>query len=517
MCLPERHSFYRSLVAFCLFFLQLFGSQAQEIKKNKPNIIIIMSDDHAYQAISTYNKGLINTPNIDRIGREGAVFERACVTNSVCSPSRAVLLTGKYSHLNGLIDNGIFFNGAQQTLPKILQRNGYKTAVIGKWHLWSDPTGFDYWNILPAQGNYYNPAFIKMGKDTVYNGYVTDVITDLSLDWINKNRATPFALLLFHNAPHRNWMPPIKYLSKFNDHKFSLPHDFYDTYKGRIALQRQHLTVANDLDIRYDSKIPCDTCFISPVNDWAPAEYQREIERLNPAERSAWDAVFADEKEQFLKLKTKDERIKFQFRRYMEDYLRCINAVDDNVGRVLKYLDENGLAENTIVVYMSDQGFYLGEHGLYDKRFMYQEALRTPMLIRYPRQVPGRQRVSAFALNLDIMPTLLDFTGIKIPVDVQGESMKKLLVTGKDSAWRKEMYYHYYEKSFGATPHYGITTDRFKLIHFYELIDSWELYDLKKDPHEMNNIYDDPAYKKTVAELNVKMKMLQEKYKDTIK
>jgi arylsulfatase A-like enzyme len=361
------------MIRQALWLLLIFSSSTGFAQYNKkPNIILIVSDDHAYQAISAYGSKLINTPNIDRIGKEGVIMQKAYVTNSVCSPSRAVILTGKYSHINGLRDNGTFFDSTQQTFPKILQQAGYKTAVIGKWHLWSQPTGFNYWNILPAQGNYYNPGFIKMGKDTAYTGYVTDVITDLSLNWVEQNKDNPFCLLLFHKAPHRNWMPPLKYLDQFNDKIYPLPENFYDDYKDRLGLQRQQITVAKALDIRYDSKIPCDSCPVTDINNWAPAEFQREIERLTPEEKRRWDAAYANEFAQFRAIKTDDERVRFQYQRYIEDYLRCIQGVDDNVGRVLEYLDKNKMTDNTIIIYMSDQGFFLGEHGLYDKRFMYE-------------------------------------------------------------------------------------------------------------------------------------------------
>src|SRR5690349_3850815 len=318
-------------------FLLLISCAAFSQAQKKPNIILIVSDDHAYKAISSYGSKLINTPNIDRIAKEGVRMDKAYVTNSVCSASRAVILTGKYSHVNGLRDNGTFFDSSQQTFPKLLQQAGYKTAVIGKWHLWSQPTGFDYWNILPAQGNYYNPDFIKMGKDTTYKGYVTDVITDLSINWIEQNKNNPFCLLLWHKAPHRNCMPPLKYLDRFNDKTFPLPANFYDDYNNRLALQRQHITMAHDLDIRYDSKIPCDTCEVTTINNWAPAEWRREIDRLTPDEKKVWDAAYAKELAEFNKIKTDDERIRFQYQRYLEDYLRCIQDVDDNVGRVLDY------------------------------------------------------------------------------------------------------------------------------------------------------------------------------------
>jgi arylsulfatase A-like enzyme len=504
-----------------MVFLMIIGIKAivnaqvsQASSQGKPNIIFIMADDHGYQAVSAYSNKLIQTPNIDRIGREGAVMRKAFVTNSVCSPSRAVILTGKYSHVNGMRDNGIYFDGSQQTLPKILKTNGYRTAIVGKWHLFSQPTGFDYWNILPDQGHYYNPNFIKMGKDTVYSGYVTDVTTDLALEWIGKDRNQPFFIMLHHKAPHRNWMPPKQYLQEFNDREFALLHDFYDDYAGREGLQRQQISMKEGLDVRYDSKVPCDTCAITEVNHWAPEEFKREMERLTPAERQAWDRAYEEEYTAFAKIRDKDQLLRWQYQRFMEDYLRCVRSVDDNIGRVLKYLDEKGLAKNTIVVYMSDQGVYLGEHGLYDKRFMYEESFRTPMLIRYPQAIPPRQQIDSYVLNLDVAPTFLNLANIAIPGDMQGESMKTLLETGKAKGWRKELYYHYYEKSFGATAHYGIRTERYKLIHFYDPGNSWELYDLKKDPNEMQNLYDDPAYSVTVVKLKEQLRALQLKYKD---
>lgn len=515
--MEDRRTIVRGIsIAFLLVIVVISIAHAQKDppSQRKPNIIFIMSDDHGYQAVSAYSKKLIHTPNIDRIGYEGAVMQNAFVTNSVCSPSRAVILTGKYSHVNGQRDNGTYFDGSQQTLPKIFKANGYRTALVGKWHLFSKPTGFDYWNILPDQGHYYNPAFIKIGKDTAYSGYVTDVTTNLALDWIEQNRDQPFFIMLHHKAPHRNWMPPQQYLREYNDHLFPLPPSFYDNYTGREGLQRQLISMKDGLDVRYDSKVPCDTCAITKVNEWAPTEFQREIERMTPAERAAWDKAYQDEYKAFTQIKDKDQLLRWQYQRFMEDYLRCVRSVDDNVGRVLKYLDDKGLADNTIIVYTSDQGVYLGEHGLYDKRFMYEESFRTPMLIRFPQAIQQGQQLHAYVLNLDVPPTLLDFAGINIPPDMQGESMKMLLQKNKVKEWRKELYYHYYEKSFGATAHYGIRTERYKLIHFYDPGNSWELYDLKNDPHEMHNIYTDPACKKMIAKLKEQLKALQEKYND---
>jgi len=483
----------------------------------KPNIIFIMSDDHAYQAISAYNSGLIKTPNIDKIANQGIKFNKAFVTNSLCAPSRAVILTGKFSHLNGVPGNGQVFDGNQQTFPKILQQNGYQTSIIGKWHLKSHPTGFDYYNVLPGQGDYYNPNFIKQGKDTIYQGYVTDIITELSVNWLkNRDKTRPFLLMIHHKAPHRNWMPALKNLELFDDKDFPLPKNFYDDYKGKEALKVQMLTVKYHMDVRLDFKIPCDTCDTVLVNSWAPSEYWRRLNRLSPDERKIWDDSYKKEEIEFYDVK--DDELKYdhwKFRRYMEDYLRCIVSVDKSVGQVLDYLKENNLDENTIIIYTSDQGFFLGEHGLFDKRFMYEEAMRTPLLIRYPKEIKEKSQTERLTQNLDIAPTLLDVAGITIPGDMQGESLRKIW-QNNDSEWRDAIYYHYYEKGFGATPHYGVRTDRYKLIHFYDVVDSWELYNLETDPNEMKNLYTDPGYEQKIKDLKDKLIELQKIYKDTI-
>jgi arylsulfatase A-like enzyme len=495
----------------------LFSSCQEQVQKPaRPNILFIMSDDHAYQAISAYSNQLIQTPNIDRIAKSGVLFRNAFVTNSISGPSRAVLLTGKYSHLNGFKDNGNSFNGEQPTLPKILKENGYTTAIVGKWHLGSQPTGFDYWDILPGQGHYYNPDFINMGKDTIYKGYVTDIIADRTIDWIKKNSSKPFFMMLHNKAPHRNWMPPIKYLNEFNDVRFPLPKNFYDDYKDRFALQLQKITVGKHMSVTYDSKVPCDTCVEDPVNKWAPGEWEKEFGRLSPDEKVAWEKAMECELVEFSKLKNKEDLAKWQFQRYMEDYLRSIKSVDDNVGKVLDMLKETGLDQNTIVVYMSDQGFYLGEHGLFDKRFMYEESLRTPMMISSPFTKTQVKVNTDFVMNLDIAPTLLDFAGIKIPDEMQGLSMKPLVNGEVVPNWRKEVYYHYYEKSFGLAQHYGIRTDRYKLIHYYDPIDSWELYGLQTDVAEMHNLINNPDSQEIIKDLKIRLKEQQAKYKDEI-
>ena len=502
---------------FIVGILLVFASCTGKVDTEKPNIVFIMSDDHAYQAISAYNSSLIETPNIDEIAKQGIIFNKAFVTNSLCAPSRAVILTGKYSHLNGVKGNGEIFDGNQPTLPKILRQNGYQTAIVGKWHLKSNPTGFDYWNILPDQGDYYNPDFIKMGKDTVYKGYVTEIISELSIDWLkNRNKDKPFFLMMHHKAPHRSWMPALKNLELFNDNDFPLPETFYDDYKGREALQKQMLTVKNHMDIRMDFKVPCNSCDTVPVNSWAPGEYWRRINRLTPEEKQKWNDSYKKEETEFYEVK--DDETKYdhwKFRRYMEDYLRCIVSVDESVGQILDFLKENNLDENTLVVYTSDQGFYLGEHGLFDKRFMYEEAMRTPLLMRYPGEIKASSKSNQLVQNLDIAPTILNVAGIDVPPDMQGSSLKAIW-QNLEAKGRDAIYYHYYEKGFGATPHYGIRTVRYKLIHFYDDIDSWELYDLKEDPTEMRNLCSNSDYQKVLADLKIKLSELSIKYQDEL-
>lgn len=506
------------LILSCLSILAISCVNNQPEKfSDKPNIVFIMSDDHAYQAISAYNSGLTKTPNIDKIADQGIKFNKAFVTNSICAPSRAVILTGKFSHLNGVPGNGQVFDGNQQTFPKILQENDYQTAIIGKWHLKSYPTGFDHWNVLPGQGDYYHPDFIKMGNDTVYDGYVTDIITELSIDWLkSRDKNKPFCLLVQHKAPHRNWMPALEKLELFDDVDFTLPKNFYDEYTDREALKVQKLTVKDHMDIRLDFKVPCDTCDTISVNAWAPSAYWRRLDRLSPEERKIWDRTYKKEAIAFSNLKDEPSKLdRWKFRRYMEDYLRCIVSVDESVGQILDFLKDNDLEKNTVIIYTSDQGFFLGEHGLFDKRFMYEEAMRTPLLIRYPKEIKGNTQTEKLTQNLDLAPTLLDVAGIAVPNDMQGVSLRKIWQNDA-SEWRDAIYYHYYEKGFGATPHFGLRTNRYKLIHFYDRVDSWELYDLVRDPTEMNNIYNEPGNEKLIRDLKDKLIELQKRYKDTI-
>ncbi|CAL1519688.1 sulfatase [Chitinophaga sp. MM2321] len=463
----------------------------------KTNIIIIVSDDHAYQAISAYGGKLAETPNIDRIAREGAIFNNACVTNSICGPSRAVILTGKYSHKNGFKDNLSTFNSGQDVFVKRLQAAGYQTAWIGKWHLGSKPQGFNYWQILPDQGMYYNPDFLMMdGSTKRVEGYATNIITDVAEDWLSGRDTTkPFCMVIGHKATHRTWIPDTTDLGKYDDRTFPLPDSFYDTYEGRYAAKHQDMNIAHTMRLGYDLKMMPDTGF-------GKGNYTR----LNKAQRARFDAYYKPiEAELAAKHLSGNALTEWKFQRYLKDYLSTAAALDRNIGRILDYLDEHHLTENTMIVYLSDQGFYMGEHGWFDKRFMYEESLRTPMVMRYPGVVKPGTKINDFVLNLDIAPTCLDVAGVKAPAAMQGKSFLPV-VTHTVNNWRKTVYYHYYESGeHSVIPHFGVKTQRYKLIRFYQDADKWELYDLQKDPHEMHNLYGEKGYEKIQTSLKTQL------------
>lgn len=503
-----------------------FPQHTQAQTEQKPmNILYIMSDDHSYQTISAYDQRYTKTPNIDRLANEGVLFENSFVANSISGPSRACLLTGKHSHKNGFTNNSTSFDGAQQTFPKLLQQEGYQTAIVGKWHLHSDPTGFDYWNILPGQGEYYNPMFIDNGVRKKIDGYATNITTDIALDWLENGRDKdkPFCMLLHHKAPHRSWMPDTCDLGLFDNVEFPLPENFFDNYEGRRAAKEQEMSIIDDMDIIYDLKMADVENEIHSNNKGLEAMgrdmYLKTDKpgRMNEAQKKAWDRYYQPLIKEFKDQKLQGKELaNWKFQRYMKDYLSVIHSVDRNIGRVLDYLEQAGLLENTIVVYTSDQGFYMGEHGWFDKRFMYQESYRTPLLIRYPG---GKHRViNQMVQNIDHASTFLELAGATIPNDLQGESYLTLLKGENPSKWRKSLYYHFYEypAEHAVKRHYGISTDRYKLIHFYDDIDEWELYDLKKDPQEMNNLYTNPKYKKLIKKLKSELSGLQKKYDDPI-
>lgn len=490
--------------------------QKTQQKETRPNIIFIMTDDHSYQTFSAYDDRFIQTPNLDRIGKEGVLFANSFVTNSICAPSRAVMLTGKHSHINGQINNFKKFDGAQVTFPKLLQSAGYETALVGKWHLKSEPTGFNHWEVLIGQGNYYNTDFIENGEKKRSEGYVTDVITDKSLNWLEqRNMEKPFCLLVHHKATHRVWMPDTALLNLYKEVAFEVPENFFDDYKNRPAAAAHVMGIDRDMDLVYDLKMLDEA---GELQTKYRKFYQRNYNRMNAEQKAKWDAyydpIIAEFKAKGLKGK---ELALWKYQRYMQDYLKCVKSVDNNVGRILDYLDDNDLAKNTIVVYTSDQGFYMGEHGWFDKRFMYEESLRTPLVMRFPNGFSKKENIQEMVQNIDYAPTLLDFAGVEIPKEIQGKSLKPLL-KNENTDWRDAIYYHYLEfpNEHGTKKHYGIRTERYKLIHFYEDIDVWELYDLKKDPNEMNNMYNEKENEALIADLKKRLKRLQAEYQDEI-
>ncbi|MEM9867971.1 MAG: sulfatase [Bacteroidota bacterium] len=519
------------VLASMLFFVSCKEEQKEETKKvfERPNIIFIMSDDHAYQAISAYDERLIKTPNIDRIGKEGIVFTNACVSNSICAPSRATILTGKHTHINGKVDNHMPFDTTQVTFPQIFQEAGYQTAMFGKLHFGNNPKGVDEFMILPGQGSYINPDFItKTGDTTRIEGYVTDVITDLTLDWLDTKRDTikPFMLMYLHKAPHRPWWPRPDKFKEFLNKKFPEPESLFDAYENRgTAARTAEMNLLTDMMYNHDSKIRPEVT--QRMKNLSPKvrEYQGGFDnpytvRATETQKAAYDPILdiinKDFEENWPNM-TEKEKMRWKYQRYMQDYLACVSSVDDNIGRVLSYLDEKDLSDNTIIVYTSDQGFYLGEHGWFDKRFIYNESFKTPLLIRWPNQIKPGITNEEMVQNLDFAQTFLDAAQIEAPEDMQGESLMPLL-TSNTSAWTRDaVYYHYYEYPavHQVKRHYGIVTIDYKLAHFYYDVDEWELYDRKKDPQEMNNVYDDPAYAEVVKELKVKLDELRVQYKDS--
>ncbi len=505
-------------------------NEEQASSKSKaapPNILFIMSDDHAYQAISAYDDRLIQTPNIDRLAKEGMLFTNASVTNSICAPSRAVILTGKHSHINGKIDNRFPFDTTNITFPQLFQQNGYQTAMYGKLHFGNNPKGVDDFMILPGQGNYINPKFIMPDGDTVITGYTTDIITDLTLDWLQNKRDAdkPFMMMYLHKAPHRPWWPRPDKFAEFTKKEFPEPASLFDDYANRgTAAKTAEMNLLDHMMYSHDSKVYPETLEemngVQPVVKEFPNSFYGPYGRANEQQKALYKPVLDSISNYFKdnwKKMSDEEKMKWKYQRYMQDYLACISSVDDNIGRVLDYLDESGLAENTIVIYTSDQGFYLGEHGWFDKRFIYDESFKTPLLVRWPGVVDANTKVTEMVQNLDFAPTLLEAAQLDVPSDMQGESLLPLL-KGETESWNRDaVYYNYYEypSVHMVKRHYGIVTEEYKLAHFYYDVDEWELYDRKKDPQEMNNVYDNPEYAEVVKTLKVKLDELRVKYKDS--
>jgi arylsulfatase A-like enzyme len=486
-----------ALLSTCLLGLVLpaFGAATP-----RPNILFIMSDDHAAHAISAYGSKVNQTPNIDRLAKAGMRFDNCFAVNSICSPSRATILTGKYSHLNG-VPTFNRFDGSQPTVAKYLQAAGYHTGMIGKWHLGSDPTGFDYWDILPGQGIYHDPAFLDSNGRRVIKGYVTDVITDLAIDFIkNRPQDKPFFLMCHHKAPHRPWEPDAKHQAMFAGKHIPEPATLRDDYATRTdAIRECQQKVFTDMT-RRDLKIVPPSDLTGPeLNKWLDTK-PTEVETV------------VDGQKQTL---TGDALNAWKYQRYMQDYLACIQSVDDNVGRLLDWLDQTGLATNTVVIYTSDQGFFLGDHGLYDKRFMYEPSIKMPFLVRWPGLTKPGSTQDALAINPDFTSTFMEIAGLKIPSDMQGRSLVPLLKGEHPADWRTSFYYRYYHDpgDHNTRAHYGVRTTDHKLIYFWKK-DQWEMYDLVKDPDELHNLYTDPAQKDTVVQLKKELYHLKKEVKD---
>ena len=489
------------------FFITIFllvvltaPNWAQQTQQKRPNVIFIITDDHTSQAISAYGSKLAKTPNIDRIAKDGAILYNNVVVNSICGPSRATLLTGKYSHSNGYKLNEKVFDINQAVFPEELQKNGYQTAWVGKMHLGSLPHGFDYLNILPGHGWYYNSDFVNsQNQKKRHEGYVTDVITQLSKEWLeNRDKAKPFFMVVGHKATHRSWIPAIQDLGAYDNVKFPLPATFYDDYQGRIAAKDQDMSIEKTMTLVDDLKLHLDFTQGKGLSNY----------RLNPEQAAKVQPYYNKITAEFDSLKLSGNALtEWKYQRYMKEYLSTANSLDRNVGELLDYLDKTGLSQNTVVIYASDQGFYLGEHGWFDKRFIYEESLKTPFLIRYPGVIKPGTKVHKVVSNVDWAPTLLNIMQTKVPKALEGRSFLPIL-TNKKAAWKNESYYHYYEypQPHHVSPHFGLRTDQYSFARFYGPKNFWELYDIKKDPHNLNNLYGKPAYKFVIEKLKKALK-----------
>jgi arylsulfatase A-like enzyme len=501
-----------TLLGFLICASVLVNCGTHAFADDRPNILFIFTDDHALKALSAYGgpfAKIAPTPNLDRIAAEGMRFEHCLVTNSICAPSRAVILTGKYSHLNGQRTNGDRFDGTQQTAPKLLRQAGYTTAIIGKWHLKSTPTGFDHYQVLKGQGSYYNPILLTNGETVRHTGYVTDLITEQAIQWLGDYITTdssnaskeakrkPFFLMFQHKAPHGRWEPAARHLKLFADQDLPEPDSLFDDYANRSVAPAGHkMGIAKHLGdhrlmFKYSSK-------------------------LTPEQREKLDAYYKPRNEAFVKANLIGKaRTRWQYQRYIKNYLRCVKGVDESVGKVLEFLDENDLAKNTVVIYSSDQGFWLGEHGWFDKRWMYDESLHTPLLVRWPGKVKPGGVNKDMVSNIDFAQTFLDIADAKAPSDMQGKSLVPVLKGKTPDDWRKIFYYHYYEGGGHGVPiHYGVTDGNYKLIRFPDKeLDVWEFYDLKKDKHEMRSEYENTKYEDVVGKMKKELKRLRKDLK----
>ncbi len=506
----------------CLLFILPILQTAILCGDERPNILFIFSDDHAVNAISSYGGPLAEvapTPNIDRLAREGMLFQNSFCANSICGPSRASILTGKHSHINGFMRNSRKpFDQSQWTVAKTLQQSGYQTAVIGKWHLKSSPVGFDYWEVFPGQGSYYNPVFIQMDESKQkFEGYATDLTTDKSIEWLKRrDNDKPFFLMCQHKAPHRTFAPALRHLGALDGVEIPEPDTLFDNYANRsntlasneMEIDR-HMTWAYDLKVRKEEHSGIE---LPEFRNYGTPEYNR----MTAEQKKVWDAHFAPKNKEFIEDFASgniDSRalVQWKYQRYIRNYLETVKAVDDSVGKLLKYLDENNLADNTIVIYSSDQGFYLGEHGWFDKRWMFEESFKMPFVIRWPGKVEPGARPDALIQNIDYAPTFLEMAGLEIPSEIQGKSLVPILHDA-DQTIRESLYYAYYELGEHAVPqHFGVRTKTHKLFYLPQT-DEWQLFDLVNDPQEMQNVYDVIEYESVKNELTKEYHRLRKEF-----
>ena len=512
------------IIPFLIICLIPLTSYGENRKEKRPNILFVFTDDHAPHAIGAYNgwlKGVNPTPAIDKLAEEGMVFVNSFCTNSICGPSRAVIQTGKHSHKNGFMNNGNAFDWNQQTFPKLLQKAGYQTAIYGKSHLKGQPLGYDDWAILPGQGLYYNPDIIFPDKKRRIKGHCTDVVTNLAVEWLNKKRtdAKPFLLMVQHKAPHRNWMPALRHLPLYDDIKIPEPPTLFDKWADNAPGARlQELEIDRHMDLNYDLFVDLTPDFNQePSQKAQDRSAWRNMKRMTPNQINTWRSHYEPRDAAFKKAKLSGkDLVRWKFQRYAKNYLRCVKGVDESLHTLQEELRKLGLDKNTIVIYSSDQGFYIGDHGWYDKRWMYEESLKMPLIVKWPGTIKAGSKEVEMVQNLDYAQTFLDLAGAPQPKDMQGRSIVPLLKGKKLDNWRKEIYYHYYEyPSVHMVPrHYGIRTNRYKLMHFYEFGDEWEMYDLKKDPDEVTNLYGKKEFLELQKSLKKKLKNLQKFYDD---
>ena len=509
---------------FIILITTVFFIAEAHGEEKRPNIVFFFTDDHAPHAIGAYNgwlKSVNPTPEIDKLAAQGMVFENSFCTNSICGPSRAVIMSGKHSHKNGFMNNGNSFDWNQQIFPKLLQKSGYHTAIYGKSHLKGQPQGFDSWAVLPGQGDYYNPALLTPEGRITVEGYCTDIVTDMAIDYIKtgRDKDKPFLLMCQHKAPHRTWMPAPRHLHLYDDIDIPEAPTLFDQFNDNAPpAKHQEMEIDRHMYLNYD-------LFLDLTPDF-PAEKVRKpsqdrsafvnLKKMTPSQVKVWRDAYGPKDKAFhdANLSGKD-LVRWKYQRYAKNYLRCVKGVDENIARLMATLKEEGLSENTVVVYSSDQGFYIGDHGWYDKRWMYEESLKMPLIVKWPGVIKPGSRNTDLVQNLDYAETFLEMAGAEVPSDMQGKSLVPLMKGERPADWRKSIYYHYYEyPSYHMVPrHNGIRTERYKLIHFYEF-GEWEFYDLKTDPDELTNLYGKPAHAEKIAGIKKQLEELRGHYGD---